>query len=158
MISPGDTPGPPGRVLGVDLGARRIGLALSDPTGLLAGPLSVLQRTGDRAADHTAILRAATENEAGLIVVGLPLSLSTGRPGPAAQATLDEVAELAERAAAINPPMRVQTHDERLTTVTAQRSLATGGVRAKDRRAIVDKVAAAVMLQAWLDGHPRADS
>ena len=158
MISPGDTPGPPGRVLGVDLGARRIGLALSDPTALLAGPLSVLQRTGDRAADHTAILRVATENEAALIVVGLPLSLATGRPGPAAQVTLDEVAELAERAAALDPPVAVETHDERLTTVTAQRSLATGGVRAKDRRAIVDKVAAAVMLQSWLDGHPRTGS
>ena len=151
----GDTPEPPGRVLGVDLGARRIGLALSDPLGVLAGPLAVLQRTGDRAVDHSAILRAATENESELIVVGLPLSLATGRPGPAARATLDEVAELAARAAALDPPVRVETYDERLTTVTAQRSLATGGVRAKDRRAIVDKVAAAVMLQAWLDGQPR---
>ena len=146
-----------GRVLGVDLGARRIGLALSDRLGLLAGPLEVLERTGDRAADHARILRAALENEAEVIVVGVPLSLSTGRPGPAAQATLQEIAELAERAASADPPVTVETHDERLTTVTAQRSLATGGVRAKDRRAKVDKVAAAVMLQAWLDGHPRKD-
>ena len=146
-----------GRVLGVDLGARRIGLALSDPLGDLAGPLAVLERTGDRAADHIAILGTATENEAGLIVVGVPLSLSTGRPGPAARATLAEVAELTERAAAIDPPVSVETYDERLTTVTAQRSLATGGVRAKDRRGLVDKVAAAVLLQSWLDGHPRSD-
>jgi putative pre-16S rRNA nuclease len=146
------------RVLGVDLGARRIGLALSDPLGVLAGPLAVLERTGERAADHAAILRAATENEAGKIVVGMPLSLSTGRPGPAAQATLEEVAELTDRAAALDPPLSVETYDERLTTVTAQRSLATGGVRAKDRRALVDKVAAAVMLQAWLDGHPRTEA
>jgi putative Holliday junction resolvase len=146
------------RVLGVDLGARRIGLALSDPRGVLAGPLAVLQRTGDRAADHAAILRAAAENEVSLIVVGLPLSLSTGRPGPAAEATLAEVAELAGRAAVLDPPVPIETHDERLTTVTAQRSLATGGVRAKDRRAVVDKVAAAVMLQSWLDGHPRTES
>ena len=146
-----------GRVLGVDLGARRIGLALSDPLGVLAGPLEVLQRTGDRAADHVRILQAAADNEATTIVVGVPLSLSTGRPGPAAQATLEEVAELAERAAAADPPVKVETHDERLTTVTAQRSLATGGVRAKDRRSKVDKVAAAVMLQSWLDGHPRKD-
>ena len=145
------------RVLGVDLGARRIGLALSDPLGVLAGPLTVLQRTGDRAADHAAILRAATENEATLIVVGLPVSLSTGRVGPAARATLDEVASLAERAAALDPPVAVETSDERLTTVTAQRSLATGGVRAKDRRAVVDKVAAAVMLQSWLDGRRRTE-
>lgn len=147
-----------GRVLGVDLGARRIGLALSDPLGILAGPLEVLLRTGDPAADHAAILRAALENEAAVIVVGVPLSLSTGRPGPAAKATLEEVAALAERAAATDPPVAVETYDERLTTVTAQRSLATGGVRAKDRRAKVDKVAAAVMLQSWLDGHPRRDA
>ena len=145
----------PGRVLGVDLGARRIGLALSDPLGILAGPLEVLERRGDPGADHSRILRAAAENEATTIVVGLPLSLSTGRPGPAAQATLEEVAALAERAAAAEPPVNVETYDERLTTVTAQRSLATGGVRAKDRRAKVDKVAAAVMLQSWLDGRPR---
>jgi len=124
---------------------------------VLAGPLSVLERTGDRAADHAAILRAATENEAELVVVGLPLSLSTGRAGPAARAILEEVTELAGRAAAADPPMAVETYDERLTTVTAQRSLATGGVRAKDRRAKVDKVAAAVMLQSWLDGRPRSD-
>jgi putative Holliday junction resolvase len=150
-------PGAPvtGRVLGVDLGARRIGLALSDPLGVLAGPLVVLPRTGDLSADHAAILRAAEENEAGVIVVGVPLSLSTGKAGPAAKATLDEVAELAARAAAQDPPVAVETYDERLTTVTAQRSLATGGVRAKDRRSVVDKVAAAVMLQSWLDGHPR---
>jgi putative holliday junction resolvase len=146
-----------GRVLGVDLGARRIGLALSDPLGVLAGPLEVLERTGDRAADHARILRAAQENDASVIVVGVPLSLSTGRPGPAARATLEEVAELAERAATAEPPVTVETYDERLTTVTAQRSLATGGVRAKDRRAKVDKVAAAVMLQAWLDGRPRSN-
>jgi putative Holliday junction resolvase len=148
-------PAPLGRVLGVDLGARRIGLALSDALGVVAGPLTVLARTGDRAADHAAILRAATENEAALVVVGVPLSLSTGKAGPAARATLAEVSELAGRAAALDPPVAVETYDERLTTVTAQRSLATGGVRAKDRRAVVDKVAAAVMLQAWLDGHPR---
>jgi putative Holliday junction resolvase len=147
-----------GRVLGVDLGARRIGLALSDPLGILAGPLEVLQRTGDVAIDHRNILRSAAENEATVIVVGIPLSLATGRPGPAAQAMLVEVAALADRAAALDPPLTVETYDERLTTVTAQRSLATGGVRAKDRRAVVDKVAAAVMLQSWLDGHPRKDS
>ena len=146
------------RVLGVDLGAQRIGLALSDPLGVVASPLMVWRRTGDTAADHIAILRAAAENEAEVIVVGLPLSLSTGRPGPAARAALEEVAALTDRAAGAEPPVRVETHDERLTTVTAQRSLATGGVRAKKRRGLVDMVAAAVMLQSWLDGQPRAGS
>jgi putative Holliday junction resolvase len=147
----------PGRVLGVDLGAQRIGLALSDPLGITAGPLSVWRRTGDVAADHAAILRTAAENEAAVIVVGIPLSLSTGRPGPAAKAMLEEVAALTEQAVAADPPLIVETHDERLTTVTAQRALATGGVRAKKRRGLVDMVAAAVMLQSWLDGHPRAE-
>ena len=145
------------RVLGVDLGAQRIGLALSDALGLTAGPLMVWQRTGDVTADHAAILRAAAENEAAMIVVGVPLSLSNGKPGPAARAMLAEVAVLAERAGAADPPIEVETHDERLTTVTAQRSLATSGVRAKKRKGLVDMVAAAVMLQAWLDGHPRKE-
>lgn len=149
---------PPGRVLGVDLGSRRIGLALSDPLRVLAVPLTVLERTGDPAADDALILAAAVEHEAVLIVVGLPLSLSTGRAGPAARATLDEVAALRRRAAALDPPVPVETRDERLTTVVAQRSLATGGVRARNRRALVDKVAAAVMLQSWLDGQPRSGS
>jgi putative holliday junction resolvase len=147
-----------GRVLGVDLGARRIGLALSDALGLTAGPLLVYRRTGDVAADHAAILRTAAENEATVIVVGVPLSLSTGRPGPAAKAMLTEIEALGERAASADPPVTIETHDERLTTVTAQRSLATGGVRASKRRGLVDMVAAAVMLQSWLDGHPRTGS
>jgi putative Holliday junction resolvase len=146
-----------GRVLGVDLGAQRIGLALSDPLGLTAGPLMVWRRTGDVVADHAAILRAAAENEASVIEVGVPLSLSTGRPGPAAKTMLEEVAALTEQAAAADPPLTVETHDERLTTVTAQRSLATGGVRAKKRRGLVDMVAAAVILQAGRDGHPRKE-
>jgi len=149
---------PPGRVLGVDLGSRRIGLALSDPLRVLAVPLTVLERTGDPAADHAGILRAAAENEAVLIVVGLPLSLSSGRAGPAARATLEEVAALRRRAAALDPPVGVETRDERLTTVAAHRSLASGGVRARNRRALVDKVAAAVMLQSWLDGQPGSGS
>ncbi len=138
------------RVLGVDLGERRIGLALSDPTGLIAAPLDVIERRhpADRAADHAAILAAAAEAEAARIVVGMPLSMS-GRAGPAAKAVAAEIAELAERA---GPTLRVEAYDERLTTVSAQRALYTGGVKATKRRGLVDKVAAAVMLQAWLDG------
>ena len=147
-----------GRVLGVDLGARRIGLALSDPLGVVASPLMMWRRTGDAASDHAAILRTAVENEAAVIVVGVPYSLSTGRPGRAARDALAEVAALAERAAAADPPVTVETNDERLTTVTAQRSLATSGVPAKKRKGLVDMIAAAVILQAWLDGHPRTES
>jgi putative Holliday junction resolvase len=136
------------RVLGVDLGERRIGLALSDPLGLIAGPYQTIERTGSPAADRRALLAAARDAEAERIVVGLPLSMS-GRSGPAAQAALAEVEAL--RAEAGNN-LPIETHDERLTTVTANRALADGKVRKGDRRKIVDQVAAAVMLQAWLDG------
>jgi len=136
-----------GRVLGVDLGERRIGLAVSDPLGLTASPLAVLERTGDRAADHRAIVAAARDAGAERIVIGLPLSLSGGE-GPAARAVREEI----EAIGALGLP--VEAHDERLTTVTAERVLATGGVRGRARRQRVDKVAAAVILQSWLDGRP----
>jgi putative Holliday junction resolvase len=137
----------PGRVLGVDLGSVRIGLALSDPTRTLASPHSVLARGRTRVDDHRAIVALARDNDVTVIVVGLPLSLSGGR-GPAARSAAHEIDEL--RAAAA-PDIDVVAHDERLTTITAERSLAEAGVRGADRTAIVDKVAAAVMLQAWLE-------
>jgi putative Holliday junction resolvase len=136
------------RVLGVDLGARRIGLACSDPTGTLASPLTVLERSGDPARDHAAIVDAARESEAERIVVGMPLSLD-GSDGPAARAARLEVEALATAA---GPDLPVTVHDERLTTVTADRNLASAGVRRRDRRRMIDAAAAAVMLQSWLEG------
>ena len=136
------------RVLGVDLGARRIGLACSDATATLASPLKVLARTGDRTLDHEAILDVAHEEGAEQIVVGLPISLN-GSEGPAARATRDEVDAL-QIAAGRDLPVVV--HDERLTTVTADRELAEAGVRGRARREVIDAAAAAVMLQSWLDG------
>ena len=135
----------PGRVLGVDLGERRIGLALSDPLGIVASPLSVLERSGDRAADHRAIVAAAREAGATRIVVGLPLTLA-GREGPAAQAVRQEIAAIA----ALGVP--VEAHDERFSTVAAEQMLAIGGVRGPAGRRRVDSAAAAVILQSWLDG------
>jgi putative Holliday junction resolvase len=136
------------RALGVDLGTRRIGLALSDPTGTVASPHSVLTRSGDRGRDHAAIVAAARDGDATTIVVGLPLSLS-GRLGPAARATLDEVDEL--RAAAEADGLRVETFDERLTTVIAHQGMRAANTKRDARRRDVDKVAAAVMLQSYLD-------
>jgi putative Holliday junction resolvase len=141
------------RALGVDLGARRIGLALSDPTRTVASPHEVLSRGRDHAGDHAAIVAIARESSATTIVVGLPLSL-TGRLGPAARATLAEIEEL--RAEASPHGIDVVAHDERLTTVTAERSLGEARVRRAERRRVVDKVAAAVMLQSWLDGEARS--
>jgi putative Holliday junction resolvase len=135
-----------GRVLGVDLGARRIGLALCDPARVIASPLRVIERGRTVHDDHVAIVATARENDAVLIVVGLPLSLRGGA-GPAARAARAEVVELQATAGSIPVVM----HDERLTTVTAQRALADAKVTPSRRRGIVDKVAAAVMLQAYLD-------
>jgi putative pre-16S rRNA nuclease len=136
-----------GRVLGVDLGTRRIGLALSDQGGVIASPLAVLERSGDVAADHGWIIAAAEEHGAERIVVGLPLALS-GKAGPAAKAALDEIEELRAVAGEALP---VEPFDERLTTVIAERGLIDGKVRRGDRRQVIDKVAAAVMLQSWLE-------
>jgi putative Holliday junction resolvase len=134
------------RALGVDLGERRIGLALSDPSRTVASPHEVLRRSGDPAVDRQLIIGVAREVGASVIVVGLPLSLS-GRTGPAARAALAEVEVL--RAAAGD--IEVVVHDERLTTVTAERALGEARMRREARRRVVDKVAAAVMLQSWLD-------
>jgi putative Holliday junction resolvase len=134
-------------MIGVDFGSRRIGLACSDPTGTIATPLRVLERARDHATDHHAIVDAARENDAERIVVGLPLSLS-GDEGPAARAVLDEVEELRGVAGAALP---VDVHDERFTTVTAERSLVQARMRREARKRIRDAVAAAVMLQSYLE-------
>lgn len=136
------------RVLGIDLGSKRIGVALSDSGGTVATPYEVILRSGDRARDHRRILELAAEAEVEGLVVGLPLSLD-GSVGPAARAALDEVAELGA-----TTTLPVETYDERLTTVTADRSLMQQNLGAKARRKVVDQVAAAVMLQAWLDSRP----
>jgi len=134
------------RALGVDLGERRIGLALSDPSRTVASPLDVLRRSGDPVADRRAIVEVARAEGAGVVVVGLPLSLS-GRHGPAAQAAVQE----AEALRAIAGDIEVVLHDERLTTVTAERALGEARMKRAARRQVVDKVAAAVMLQSWLE-------
>ena len=134
-----------GRVLGLDLGTKRIGVAVSDPDRRVATPIEVVARSGDRQRDHRAIAGLVQEWEAERVVVGLPLSLD-GSTGPAAQAALAEVDELA---AVVGVP--VDTADERMTSVTANRALDALDVRGPARRKIVDKVAAAVILQSWLD-------
>jgi putative holliday junction resolvase len=134
------------RVLGLDLGSKRIGVAVSDRSGTIAGPLTVLQRTGDPARDRLAVRRLVEEEEAEAVVVGLPLGLD-GSVGRAAQAALIEAEALAS---VVGVP--VATHDERFTTVSAERPMRAAGMKAPARRKVVDMVAAAVMLQAWLDG------
>jgi putative Holliday junction resolvase len=137
-------------VLGVDLGTKRIGLAGSDPSGTLATPLNVLVRSGDDAADRRAIVAAAREREATLIVVGMPLTLR-GDMGPAARALQGEIDALTALAAAAD--IAVETWDERFTTVIAQQG--ARDLTPKGRRKFeVDAAAAAVILQSWLEAHP----
>ena len=143
-MSPGVGPSP-GRVLGIDLGTRRVGVAVSDPDRAVASPDQVIQRSGDPERDRRAIAAVAAEWEATLLVVGLPLSLD-GSDGPAATAARIEAGKLAEATG-----LPVETYDERFTTVSAQRSLDEQNVRGPDRRKVIDMVAAAVLLQAWLD-------
>lgn len=137
------------RALGIDLGSRRVGVALSDGAGTLAVPYEVVVRSGDRARDRARIAELVDEVGAEVVVVGLPRSLD-GSAGPAELAARAEVDALRAEL-----PVPVETWDERLTTVTAHRELAAAGVRSRGRRAVVDKVAASVMLQSWLD-HRRA--
>ena len=139
------------RVLALDLGSKRIGVALSDMTGTVASPLTVLQRSRSRRHDHEQIARLVRDEEAELVVVGLPLSLS-GKEGPAARAARAESAALATL---IDVP--IETYDERFSTVTAQRALTEAGVRGPAGRQVIDKVAAAVFLQAFLDGRNGLD-
>lgn len=133
------------RVVGVDLGSKRIGVAVSDPGGVLATPLEVISRTRDAAAHRRRLAAIVAELEADVVVVGLPLSMdgSVGRAAADAQAEAEALAEV------VGVP--VETFDERLTTVTAERSMMERNMNAAARRKVVDRVAAAVMLQAWLD-------
>jgi putative Holliday junction resolvase len=136
------------RVLGVDLGERRIGLALGDTTTRVATPLTVVTRRGDRTVEHGAIGDVAQEWEVALLVVGLPLSLD-GHRGRAALAAEEEAGALGGATG-----LEVAFYDERFTTVSAERSLRQGGLGGRKRRKVIDAVAAAVLLQGWLDAHP----
>lgn len=138
------------RAIGVDLGTRRVGVAVS--SGTLATPYEVLERASDaaggRRADHARLAEIVDEVQAGLVVVGLPLSMD-GSEGRAARKARIEVEQLAA-----NVGVPVEVWDERLSTVSAHRVLAEGNLDERARRKVVDKVAAAVILQAWLDAHP----
>jgi putative Holliday junction resolvase len=131
------------RAIGVDLGTKRIGVALS--SGSLATPYEVVERSGDRRRDHARIGALAVEADAEVIVVGLPLSMD-GSVGPAAQRAIEEAGELADAV-----DVAVETWDERLSTVSAERALVEQDLDARARRRVVDKVAAAIILQSWLD-------
>lgn len=134
---------PDGPVLALDIGTVRIGVAISDAERRMALPLATLDVAED-AEFHAQVAALIQEQGATTLVVGYPLSLS-GEPGPKA----GEVAAVADRlASALAIP--VVLHDERLSTVEAQRRLAEAGIRGKQQRAVVDATAATVILESFL--------
>jgi len=140
-----------GRVAAFDLGSKRIGVAYCDSRRTLASPWGTIERSGDPGRDLEAMVTAVREVEASTVVVGLPLSLS-GRPGPAAQAALREADALQRDLVPLG--IALETADERLTTVEAQRALRESGKTGRAARGVVDSAAAMVLLQAWLDRSP----
>lgn len=139
-----DDPGR-GRRLGVDVGTVRIGVAVSDPDGILATPVETVRR--DRNGGHLRRLaNLAGELDVVEVVVGLPRTLAD-RAGSSA----DDAVGLAEALAGRISPVPVRLADERLTTVSAARSLREAGVRAREQRGKIDQAAAVAILQGWLD-------
>jgi len=143
-----DVPMSRGRAVGIDLGARRIGVAVSDSAGTLASPRTTVARTGDRKRDLRTLVGLVLEEEAMVVVVGHPLSLD-GTRGRAATDAEDEAEAL--RVSLDPHGVAVELFDERLTTVTAHQSLMAGGMSGKARRKVIDRSAATVLLQAWLE-------
>jgi putative Holliday junction resolvase len=131
------------RALGVDLGSRRIGLALSDPGGVIASPAGTLERRGRR-QDLEALREWIVRNAVEQVVVGLPIHMN-GRLGPEARAA-QEFARALEAVAGVP----VATLDERWTTREAERALRESGAGRARRREAVDAVAAAIILRTWL--------
>lgn len=148
-----DDPGR-GRRLGVDVGSVRIGIAVSDPDAVLATPVQTVARAADSTGPDTPDLRCITdlvqEYAAVEVVLGLPQTLR-GEHGRAAQLATD----YARRLAPLVAPVPIRLTDERLSTVSATRALASQGVRGRKQRSVVDQVAAVTILQSWLDARSR---
>jgi len=148
----GEVRQPAGVWLGVDVGAVRIGVARSDPAGILAVPLATVAfDPGGQRTDLAAVRELVTEHRAVGVVVGLPRTLA-GREGPAAVAAR----AFGEALRPLIAPAEVRYTDERMTTVLAQRNLSSSGVRARAQRAVIDQAAAVEILQSFLAGLRRS--
>lgn len=131
------------RALGIDLGDARVGVAVTDDLGMLAHPLETIHV---RSTDvQKRILELAEKKRTEIIVVGMPRNMD-GSFGPAAEKAREFIAALQART-----PCRVIPWDERLTTVSAQRSLHEAGKNAREQKAMIDQVAAQILLQSWMD-------
>ncbi|WP_019807637.1 Holliday junction resolvase RuvX [Saccharomonospora halophila] len=153
---PGENDPGPGRRLAVDVGSVRVGVALSDPAGILATPLVTLTRDAETDTDLDELARLVAENEVVEVIVGLPRTLADRHGSAAAIAT-----EYARRLTGRLDPVGVRMADERLSTVTASRMLSQRGVKGRRQRRVVDQAAAVEILQGWLDaraaGAPRGE-
>ncbi|MBR6022084.1 MAG: Holliday junction resolvase RuvX [Kiritimatiellae bacterium] len=135
------------RILGVDFGDRRTGLAASDPTNTIAFPRETLECPNLQQA-AAAVARAADALPAALIVVGWPLNMD-GSPGPRTARTQAFIDDLSART-----PVPIVRWDERLSSKVAETALLEANVSRTKRRAVIDKLAAQVILQSYLDAHP----
>ena len=132
------------RVMGLDVGEKRIGVALSDPLGLMASPLTVVERRDDEAA-IAQLVGLLEQNEVEQVVVGLPRSLD-GSLGPQAKRVQQFIDALSR-----HTRLPLATWDERLSTVAAERMLRETGASQSKRKKVRDTAAAALILQAYLD-------
>ncbi|MCK9589422.1 MAG: Holliday junction resolvase RuvX [Terrimicrobiaceae bacterium] len=131
------------RALGIDLGDARVGIAVSDDLGMLAHPMETIPVKEGQVMRR--ILEITREKGTETIVVGMPRNMD-GSFGPAARKAREFIEALK-----LETSCRVVPWDERLTTVSAQRSLHEAGKKARDQKAMVDQVAAQILLQSWLD-------
>jgi putative Holliday junction resolvase len=132
------------RALGIDNGDVRVGVAISDELGFLAHPLETIDVRHTNAIER--LRQLAADRDVETIVVGMPRNMN-GSHGPASE----KAAKLAADLRIAIPACRIVTWDERLTTVSAQRSLQEAGRKAKDQKGVIDQAAAQVILQSWLD-------
>ena len=137
------------RVLGIDLGEKRVGLAISDPLGMIASPYEVWEGS-DWDGLPGRIRRLVEERQIGTVVVGLPK-----RTDGKASAKVEHYLEFVERLRG-RLQVPVEVVNEMFTTVMAHQTLWAGGVKEKKRRQVVDKMAATIILQGWLDGQGRS--
>jgi putative holliday junction resolvase len=136
-----------GRCAGIDFGDRRIGVALSDPSGIMAFPHETLEYAGKMGVGLSAVVEALAEFELEFVIVGMPYNMD-GTKGRQAERTASFIGELRQR---LPEGISVEGWDERLTSVQAGKVLTGAGVKAKEQKGKLDKIAAALILQAWLD-------
>ena len=141
------------RKIGLDVGDKTVGIAVSDPLGITAQGVTTLERIGIR-KDTTRIVEMVVEKECDTVVVGLPLSLN-GSDSEQTRKVRDFFTMLSNKLVSMgHKDVDVVWQDERLTTVQAEKILIEGDVRRKDRKKVIDKQAAVLILQTYLDSHP----